>query len=230
MVAEAFLSPESWAEQEFGQVELGDHRRTRRAVKVAAQMARYPSASIPERSGNWAATKASYRLFKEEEVTFEGLSAQHRASTRCVDGEGERVLLIQDTSCRKCLKTGCSAENRQPRAAERLGARLGLLVVVAVRLLQLKQHAGTEPDRPAITCAPQGRGRVRAAYLNRTVEGWTIREFRREVARLGGFLARKSDGEPGWQTIWRGWRKLDLPTIGAKLAASEGKNVGKDKP
>jgi hypothetical protein len=29
------------------------------------------------------------------------------------------------------------------------------------------------------------------------------REWRR--ARLGGFLARKSDGEPGWQTIWKGW-------------------------
>ena len=28
------------------------------------------------------------------------------------------------------------------------------------------------------------------------------------VARLGGFLARKSDGEPGWQTLWEGWQQL----------------------
>jgi hypothetical protein len=27
------------------------------------------------------------------------------------------------------------------------------------------------------------------------------------VARLGGFLARKHDGMPGWQTIWRGWQR-----------------------
>jgi hypothetical protein len=28
------------------------------------------------------------------------------------------------------------------------------------------------------------------------------------TARLGGFLARKQDGWPGWQTIWRGWQRL----------------------
>lgn len=32
----------------------------------------------------------------------------------------------------------------------------------------------------------------------------TIREFFRALASLGGFLCRKCDGEPGWQTIWRG--------------------------
>ncbi|MHB9077772.1 MAG: IS4 family transposase, partial [Pirellulaceae bacterium] len=32
--------------------------------------------------------------------------------------------------------------------------------------------------------------------------------FFRELAGLGGFLGRKSDGEPGWQTIWRGFDKL----------------------
>ena len=34
-------------------------------------------------------------------------------------------------------------------------------------------------------------------------------ETTRLVAKLGGFLARKSDGEPGVQTIWRGLRRLD---------------------
>ncbi len=28
------------------------------------------------------------------------------------------------------------------------------------------------------------------------------------IAKLGGFLARKSDGEPGVKTIWRGLRRL----------------------
>jgi hypothetical protein len=28
------------------------------------------------------------------------------------------------------------------------------------------------------------------------------------IARLGGFLARKSDGDPGWIAIWRGWHNL----------------------
>ena len=120
----------------------------------------------------------------------------------------------------KCLKTGCSAEKRQLEEAECLRACIGVLAVEAVRLLQLKHQTRVNPDRPAVTCAPQGHVAVLAAYLNRSLKGWTVREFRREVARLGGFLARKSDGEPRWQTVWRGWRKFDRLTIGARLAES----------
>lgn len=35
-----------------------------------------------------------------------------------------------------------------------------------------------------------------------------IYEFIRWIARLGGFLARKGDGDPGIITIWRGWQRL----------------------
>jgi hypothetical protein len=30
----------------------------------------------------------------------------------------------------------------------------------------------------------------------------------RWIAQLGGFLGRKSDGEPGIVTLWRGWQRL----------------------
>ena len=46
----------------------------------------------------------------------------------------------------------------------------------------------------------------------------TNRDFLRGVARLGGFLARKSDGEPGWQTIWKGWFVLMILVEGYELA------------
>ena len=464
MAAEAVLAPDAWGERHFGQVELGDRRRTRRAVQVAGQMARHPAASIPEQAGSWSETKASYRLFSEEEVTFEALCSGHWEWTRRVAAEHERILLIQDTSCLdfsrhhaaeglgpigdnqgsgfmvhstlavspegpgevlglayqmvfcrqptpekesrtqrkrrqreseiwrtsvrevgppppdtqwiyvcdryaddfetfkvcgamradfvirvaqdrraamgheastpsdrllqlarslpaaggktmwvrqrptrqagwakllvgsapvtvfppwlagreseplrgwvvrvweidaptgeepiewvllttvpvadlemaltiaywyslrwlieeyyKCLKTGCSAEKRQLEEAERLRACIGVLAVVAVRLLQLKQQARVNPDRPAVACAPRGHVQVLAVYLQRSVEGWTVGEFWREVARLGGFLARKSDGDPGWQTVWRGWQKLDLLTIGVGLAESRDKKCG----
>ena len=36
----------------------------------------------------------------------------------------------------------------------------------------------------------------------------SVREFWHGVARLGGFIGRKSDGDPGWQTLWRGWQRL----------------------
>jgi Transposase Tn5 dimerisation domain len=36
----------------------------------------------------------------------------------------------------------------------------------------------------------------------------TVRQAVRWIAQLGGFLARKGDGEPGITTIWRGWSRL----------------------
>lgn len=36
----------------------------------------------------------------------------------------------------------------------------------------------------------------------------TLNEVVRLVARLGGFLARKGDGEPGVKTIWLGMQRI----------------------
>lgn len=464
MYTKEVLSAEAWAEQQFGSVDLGDRRRQRRAVKLAASIARHPAASLPDQTGRWAETKAGYRLLAQEAVTFEALSAAHWQATREAARVRETVLMVQDTSCldysshrstpglgaigdgdgyglmlhstlavdprgpgevlglayqmlfvreptpeqetrtqrkerrresqiwlqsvrevgaggaprrwvhvtdrysdnfeffetcrqtqvdflvrvaqdrraalghgaaaptgllmqlarqlpgggesvltlrkrptrkprearlqvswspitlfapwltkdataplsgwvvrvweadppadeepiewvlvtsvpvedvstaltvahwyslrwlveeyHKCLKTGCSAEERQLEEVERLRACLALLAVTAVRLLQLKLWARDEPQRPAYQCAPASHVAVLAAYRGRSTEAWTAREFWREVAKLGGFLGRKHDGDPGWQTIWRGWQKLDLMTLGASLVQSKEVNCG----
>lgn len=36
----------------------------------------------------------------------------------------------------------------------------------------------------------------------------SLRDAVRWIAKLGGFLGRKSDGEPGVKTVWRGLRRL----------------------
>jgi hypothetical protein len=38
------------------------------------------------------------------------------------------------------------------------------------------------------------------------------------VGRLGGHMNRRSDGMPGWLTLWRGMNKLRLLVEGARLA------------
>lgn len=110
----------------------------------------------------------------------------------------------------KCLKTGCAIEKRQLETASRLQALLGFLAVIAVRLLQLREMSRTEPERPAIEIVPElfvQTVKTRLS-LKLTVEEMTLREFFHAVARLGGFIGRKSDGDPGWQTLWRGWERL----------------------
>jgi hypothetical protein len=116
----------------------------------------------------------------------------------------------------KCLKTGCRAEERQLEEAGRLEALLGILAVVAVRLLQLKQQAKVNPEARAISLVPENYVQTLEAYLRKTK--LTVLEFWRETARLGGFLGRKGDGDPGWLTLWRGWETLEIMTQGVALA------------
>jgi hypothetical protein len=126
----------------------------------------------------------------------------------------------------KCLKTGCAVEARQMERGTRLAACTAVLAIVAVRLLQLKLEARHTPQRPALAAGPVDHVRVLAAYRGVRAEDWSIYQFWREVAKLGGFLARKGDGEPGWQTLWRGWQQLDLMTVGANLARGAVTNCG----
>jgi hypothetical protein len=118
----------------------------------------------------------------------------------------------------KCLKSGCQVESRQLEEAGRLKSLLGVLAVVAVRLLQIKHQAKVDPDAPATRIVPARYVRTLAARLKRPHEKMTAREFWRETARMGGFLGRKGDGDPGWLTLWRGWEELEVLTEGFELA------------
>jgi hypothetical protein len=120
----------------------------------------------------------------------------------------EKRWLIEEFH--KALKTGCRVEERQYATGGRLAAVAGMLSVVAVRLLQLKAVARAEPDRAAAKVIPSIWLRAMEALRKRSLARCTIREFYRHLAALGGFLGRKSDGEPGWITLWRGFDKLVL--------------------
>ncbi len=132
-------------------------------------------------------------------------------------GYYEKRWLIEEFH--KALKTGCRLEDRQYETSRRLEAVAGVLSILAVRLLQLKTIARDEPARPASDVVPR-RWIVMLQRLRKrpTPRAWTVRDFYRELAKLGGFLARKSDGEPGWMTLWRGFEKLHLCLRGADAA------------
>jgi hypothetical protein len=118
----------------------------------------------------------------------------------------------------KCLKSGCRVEDRQLEKAHRLQSLVGILAVVAVRLLQLKHQAKLNPTALAIGIVPNNYVQTLAAYLKQPSEKMTARQFWIETARLGGFLGRKSDGDPGWLTLWQGWQHLETLTTGFELA------------
>lgn len=119
----------------------------------------------------------------------------------------------------KCLKTGCAIEKRQLMTSEGLLALLAFLAITAVRLLQLRGLARTNPEQLALEAGIEPLFlELVAARLKREETELTLAEFWKGVAMLGGFIGRRSDGEPGWQTLWDGWRRLQDISWGAEWA------------
>jgi len=106
----------------------------------------------------------------------------------------------------KSLKTGCRIEERQLKTRKKLEAVLGLFSIISVMLLRLRdtsRQQGMARDHlsPIQLCL------LRERYPRLSPDP-TAREAWRSVAKLGGFLARKHDGDPGWQSLWSGMHKL----------------------
>src|SRR5258708_12657514 len=70
-------SVEWWAVEQFGMVELGDKRRTQRAVEMAQGMARRPADGIANQMGDWNGQRGAYRLLDNEEASHPALSEPH---------------------------------------------------------------------------------------------------------------------------------------------------------
>ena len=85
---------------------------------------------------------------------------------------------------------------------------MGLLSIVALRLLQVESLARLVPDLPAARVVDRQMLDFVCHLRHLDPVTMTVYQFWREVARYGGFLGRKGDGEPGWQTLWRGWQYL----------------------
>lgn len=88
----------SWAEVELGRAQLGDVRRTRRLIEVAAQRLQQPAASLPESCGSWAATKALYRLMDNQALTPGVMLDSHREALLQRARSVSVVLCPQDTT------------------------------------------------------------------------------------------------------------------------------------
>jgi hypothetical protein len=109
----------------------------------------------------------------------------------------------------KALKSGAGVEESQLEQAYRLETLIAVLSLVAVRLLNTKLLARACPDQALEPGQVGVEGlKILEDRFGRPKEGWTQGTFWVAVARLGGFIGRKSDGMPGWQTIWRGWQRL----------------------
>jgi hypothetical protein len=134
--------------------------------------------------------------------------------------------IVQIYACRwlieeyhKALKTGMGIEKTQLTTTHGITALLGIVAIAAIRLLQMKILARAQPDAPLEDDLLDSEvAAVLDAKYGRPKGGWTYASTFIAIARLGGFVARKRDGLPGWLTIWRGWQKLVALAEGYMLA------------
>ena len=119
----------------------------------------------------------------------------------------------------KVLKTGCSVEMHALRTADRLEPLIGLISVIGIRLFQSKLIGRSQPEAKAATHVPSAwlKG-LKLLRPKLKITDMSVYTFFRELAKLGGFLDRKGDGEPGWQTIWHGYQRLQAILERMRLA------------
>lgn len=122
----------------------------------------------------------------------------------------------------KVLKSGFRVEACRLGHAERLARYLTVMSIVAWRLFMITLIARTNPAAPCSTLLADYEWKV--LFLKATKKKALPKKPPRIgdviiwVAKLGGYLARRSDGPPGTITLWRGWKRLADLTEGWNLA------------
>lgn len=118
----------------------------------------------------------------------------------------------------KVQKSGCRIEDLRFATRARLLRGMAVLSVVAVRVLGLRWQRDAQPDAPAERVASALEVSVLERARGCAEPVTTVRQFVDGVARLGGYLGRKCDGPPGWQSVWRGYQRLADILMGIELA------------
>jgi hypothetical protein len=112
----------------------------------------------------------------------------------------------------KVLKSGCRIEARQLESADRLARCLTLFSVVAWQIIFAALLARDAPDLPCSVLLDPDEWQALYCVIHHSATlpttPPTLRQAVRWIARLGGFLDRPSDGDPGPIVLWRGFQHL----------------------
>ena len=112
----------------------------------------------------------------------------------------------------RTLKSGCKVEELQSETAEKLKKLVAIYSIIALQIMLLCYVARAHPDKSCEIWLDDDEWKVIYRVANRTKavpeKPPTIQEAVVMIAKMGGFLARKSDGFPGVAVIWRGLTNL----------------------
>jgi hypothetical protein len=111
------------------------------------------------------------------------------------------------------LKSGCNIDEIQLTTGERLEKAIAIYSIIAWKILMMTYISRINPNEPCNVVFKEHEWQALWYYVNRGIplpkKPPTIHEASRMVASLGGFLGRKSDGNPGVKVLWRGMARLN---------------------
>jgi hypothetical protein len=127
----------------------------------------------------------------------------------------------------RVLKSGCKVQDHQHQTLDRLKRAIAIDAVLAWRIQLMTLLSREVPDLPCTVFFDEWEVTVLEALEEKRRKTplehpLTLVEAITSMARLGGYLARRSDPPPGAKVLWRGLIRLSGMVEGYRLARPRG--------
>ena len=120
------------------------------------------------------------------------------------------------------FKSGFLIEESKLRTADRLSKLISIYCILAWRIQWItwlkREHDKLKPDFVFNFI----ERKLLKHYHKKPDEVEMLNDYILQLAKMGGYLARKNDPPPGIQIIWRGLSKLADLCLGFRLALDVG--------
>lgn len=205
---------ESWAHQEFGRADLGDLRRTRRLVAMAAAAARQPAGTVTAVFKGSAEREAAFRFLGNADVSAEAIAVSTHIATveRCRDFEYVFVALDPTslTLTDRTQNKGFGRVGASNKLAQGLHVMNALAVAPDGAPLGLCEQLWWVRDKPPTVRPANRKGSYRGAFDEKETRYWID-----ALTQTQQLFAQHADGVRPWFQLDRGgdcWPVLALAT------------------
>ena len=133
----------------------------------------------------------------------------------------EKLIAVMDGYCQrwsvenffKTLKSGLAIEDLKYESLTAYLVAFSMYTVAAWRIEYLKTAARADPESPCSKYFPIDHWVAIMTFVTRApvdqTDPPTTTAFLKTIAKLGGYIDKKSQGSPGSRTIWRGMRRYE---------------------